>query len=510
MVLKQSQGIQSDVVIVGGGIAGLSTAIYLATTHTDINIRILFKAQSEESNTNYAQGGIVGVFPSKGDSVSDHIEDTMVAGDHTNDKRIVELVSKESSAAIEDLVSWGVSFDKDTHGQFHTVLEGGHSFKRIFHHKDHTGTQIQHALLYSASQFPNIFFDEFAFLYDFTEETQNGIRLQILNTQKQTLETCYTRDLVLATGGIGQMYSHTTNPDLTTGDGIALAIRKGIRTSNLPYVQFHPTALDSKETEKAFLISEAVRGHGGELYNHKGERFMHRYDSRLELAPRDIVARAIYNEMHLQDTTHMLLDVSQIEDFTEHFPTISAHLKAIGLDLQDGIPVCPAAHYVCGGIDTDDVGKTSMNHVYALGETAHTGLHGSNRLASNSLLEGVVFAKRVAADILAHFSKPVQVSPTEYKPVHYSQGSEKDRAFRHNMQTVVETYLGVQKSTHGIQTAIHSLESLLSELELDQNELEGYSLMNLENYNLLHVSLELAKQALKIQTNSGVFFNTDL
>ncbi|HNK29551.1 MAG TPA: L-aspartate oxidase, partial [Ferruginibacter sp.] len=393
---------QTDFLVIGSGIAGLTYALKVAEACPDKTITILTKTQSDETNTKYAQGGIAGVMDPEQDSFEKHIEDTLVAGDGLCNRRVVEIVVKEGVQRIEEIISWGAQFDKESDGDYKLGKEGGHSEYRILHHKDVTGREMERALLAAIAKRPNIRLISHCFVIDIITQHHLGYLVTkstpdiecygvyVLNLVSNKIEKILAKITLLATGGNGQVYRSTTNPAIATGDGVAMVYRAKGRIENMEFIQFHPTALYEPGIRgQNFLITEAVRGDGGILRNHAGEAFMEKYDKRKDLAPRDIVARAIDNEMKVAGTEHVFLDCRHFsrEKFVEHFPNIYAKCLSIGIDItQHMIPVTPAAHYSCGGIKTDEHGRTSIKHLYAAGECASTGLHGANRLASNSLL----------------------------------------------------------------------------------------------------------------------------
>src|SRR5450432_1106484 len=367
------------------------------------------KTQTDETNTKYAQGGIAGVTDLEDDSYDKHIQDTLIAGDGLCNPRTVEIVVKEGPARIQELIEWGTRFDKDPEGDFKLGREGGHSEFRILHHKDVTGKEIERALLETVGKQKNIEIVKHWFVLDLITQHHLGYLVTkstpdiecygvyALDQHTHKIEKIISRITLLATGGNGQAYRTTTNPKIATGDGVAMAYRAKGRIGNMEFIQFHPTALYEPGVSPSFLITEAVRGDGGILRNKDGEAFMERYDARKDLAPRDIVARAIDNEMKRSGTEHVYLDCRHMDTqkFIHHFPNIYSTCKTAGIDVAEQmIPVAPAAHYSCGGIKTDLWGHTSIRNLYAAGECASTGLHGANRLASNSLLEAMVFAHR--------------------------------------------------------------------------------------------------------------------
>ena len=401
---------QTDFLVIGSGIAGLTYALKVANAFPDKTITIVTKTQSDETNTKYAQGGIAGVMDFDKDSFNKHIDDTLIAGDGLCNRAVVEIVVKEGVERIQEIIEWGAQFDKDKDGEFALGREGGHSEFRILHHKDVTGKEMERALLEAISRQPNIQLLSHCFVLDIITQHHVGFLITkstpdiecygvyVLNLNTQKIEKIVSTITLLATGGNGQVYRTTTNPAIATGDGIAMVYRAKGRIEIMEFIQFHPTALYEPGVRgHSFLITEAVRGDGGILRNHNGEAFMERYDERKDLAPRDIVARAIDNEMKINGTEHVYLDCRHFskEKFIEHFPNIYEKCLHIGIDIeQDMIPVAPAAHYSCGGIKTDEWARTSIKNLYAAGECASTGLHGANRLASNSLLEAMVFAHR--------------------------------------------------------------------------------------------------------------------
>ncbi|MEC9228319.1 MAG: L-aspartate oxidase, partial [Verrucomicrobiota bacterium] len=409
-----------DVIVVGSGIAGLSFALKVAEAGK--KVAIITKKNSAESNTNYAQGGIAAV-TSQSDDLEMHITDTLDAGDGLCDPLAVREILRDGPISIDELVQCGVAFTQLEDGRVSLGKEGGHSKRRILHVKDVTGKAIEQALLHAVDNSSLIETLEHHFAVDLiTTKKISGqnidkidgldriLGLYVLNEQTQKVETFSAPAVLLATGGIGQVYEYTTNPSIATGDGIAMAYRAGVEVCNMEFIQFHPTAFYTSQAER-FLISEAVRGEGAILRNLEGEAFMGRYDMRQDLAPRDIVARAIDAEMKKSGARHVWLDVRSIPLVTLHerFPNIYEYCASQGIALEkDMIPVVPAAHYLCGGVRTQLNAKTGLTGLYACGEVACTGLHGANRLASNSLLEAVVMAKRGAVAVLEDLAKSYQ------------------------------------------------------------------------------------------------------
>ncbi|MCL4164606.1 UNVERIFIED_CONTAM: hypothetical protein GTU68_043533, partial [Idotea baltica] len=354
-------------------------------------------------NTSYAQGGIATVWNFNNDDFDKHIADTLDAGDGLCDEEIVEIVVKEGYERVKQIIEWGARFDRDEDEEYNLGREGGHTENRILHYKDITGWEIQRTLSDKVKEYKNVEIIEHYFAVDLLTQHIQCYGVYALNKQTQNIETIRAKITVLATGGAGQIYKTTTNPVIATGDGIAMMYRAKGRLANMEFIQFHPTGLYNPAGENpAFLISEAVRGLGAVLKSKNGEEFMHKYDERLSLAPRDIVARAIDNEMKVRGDDYVCLDCRHLdhEEFMEHFPNIYEKCLSIGIDaFKDMIPVLPACHYTCGGIHTDSFGQSSIINLYAAGECTNTGLHGANRLASNSLLEGLVFGERVHREI---------------------------------------------------------------------------------------------------------------
>ncbi len=385
-----------DVIIAGCGAAGLYAAINLPR---ELKVLIICKRELSLCNSALAQGGIAGVYKSPNDNIQYHQNDTLVAGGFKNNIDAVHTLVSEAGRDIESIINLGVDFDKNPDGTYHRTLEGGHGHHRIFHHADATGAEIASKLLAKVQTLENVEIMENTLLCN-VKQTSTGYSAFLLHDGEY--KTCNSHFMILATGGIGRVYEFTTNSAIATGDGICFAYEMGAKIKNLSYVQFHPTAFNNKHTRECFLISEAVRGEGAYLLNCRGERFMQNYDERLELAPRDVVSHSIVLESRKQNSTEFYLDISYKDsDFLKkRFPMIYEKLLEQGFDLtKDRIPIFPCQHYLMGGIDVNNNSETSLPGLYACGECSHTGVHGSNRLASNSLLEALVFSRHAAEDI---------------------------------------------------------------------------------------------------------------
>ncbi len=404
-----------DFLVIGSGVAGMSFALQVANSGKG-KVALVCKTTIDEANTAKAQGGIASVTNLKVDNFEKHIKDTMIAGDYISDPAAVEQVVRNAPDGIQRLVEWGVNFDRKEDGTFDLHREGGHSEFRILHHADDSGFEIQRGLIEAVRRNPNIKVLENHFAVEIITQHHLGIEVNrhtpdiecygayILDPDTGKVDTFLSRVTLLATGGIGAIYNTTTNPNIATGDGIAMAYRAKATVQDMEFVQFHPTALYHQgETHPAYLITEAMRGYGGILRLPNGEEFMQKYDKRLSLAPRDIVARAIDKEMKIHGIDHVCLDVTHKdpEQTKLHFPNIYAKCLSIGIDItKEYIPVTPCAHYLCGGIKVDLNAQTSIRRLYAVGECSCTGLHGGNRLASNSLIEAVVYADAAARHVL--------------------------------------------------------------------------------------------------------------
>lgn len=390
--------ITTNYLIIGSGVAGLTFAIKIADRFPDKKVTIVTKANADESNTKYAQGGIAIVLDKDEDSYQKHIEDTLICGDGLCDEAVVKMVVTEGPERLKELIEWGAKFDKNAEGNFDLGKEGGHSENRVVHHKDQTGHEIERAILMQVNQKENITVLDHHFAIDLITKDNCCLGAYVLN-QKTNEITAYQSEItLLATGGIGHLYGHTTNPVIATGDGIAMAFRANATIKEMEFIQFHPTALYDTSTGSKFLISEAVRGFGAYLRTKNGYRFMQDYDNRNELASRDIVSQSIDLELKKSGDDCVYLDCTHLDldAFTKHFPMIYEHCKSVGIDIsKDWIPVVPAQHYLCGGIVVDRNGKTSIENLFACGECSRTGLHGANRLASNSLLEALVYSDKI-------------------------------------------------------------------------------------------------------------------
>ena len=469
--------IRFDYLVLGSGIAGLSFALKVADSGS---VAIVTKAEPDEGNTKYAQGGIAAVVD-PGDSAESHIQDTLVAGAGLCEREAVEVVVHEGPARVQELVQMGAQFTREN-GQLHLGREGGHSANRIVHAADATGREVESTLLEAVARHSNITMFTHHFALELITEHHLGQHVSrlrddmncfgayVLDTRADNVETMLASATLLATGGSGHVYLHSTNPDVATGDGIAMAYRAKAKIENMEFVQFHPTSLYYPEAN-SFLITEAVRGEGGILLNKSGRRFMPDYDDRAELAPRDIVARAIDDQLKKSGDPYVLLDISHVnkDHVISHFPNIHKVCKDYGIDMtREPIPVVPAAHYQCGGVRTDLYGKTSINGLYACGEVACTGLHGANRLASNSLLEGLVFAERAAQ--AAKKSAPSAVIPDGIPEWDYS-GTEAPHEWvlvSHNqeeLRRIMWNYVGIVRSGLRLDRARRRTRLLYEETE---------------------------------------------
>jgi L-aspartate oxidase len=518
---------QTDFLVIGSGIAGLTYALKVAQHCPDKKITVITKSSSaEETNTKYAQGGIAAVNDFENDSFEKHIEDTLVAGDGLCNRRVVEIVVKEGVDRVNELIAWGAQFDKDPDGDYKLGREGGHSEFRILHHKDVTGKEMERALIEAVRRQKNIELISHCFVVDIITQHHLGYLVTkstpgvecygvyALNQKTNEIETILARITLLATGGNGQVYRTTTNPKIATGDGVAMMYRAKGRVENMEFIQFHPTALYEPGISPSFLITEAVRGDGGILRNKNGAAFMEKYDPRKDLAPRDIVARAIDNEMKIGGTEHVYLDCRHFskEKFIEHFPNIYQKCLSIGIDISNAmIPVAPAAHYSCGGIQTDEWGRTSIRNLYAAGECASTGLHGANRLASNSLLEAMVFGHRCYMDSIDTIDS---ISIKENIPGWNAAGTTTPREMilitqsLKELQMLMSDYVGIVRNTVRLERAMRRLDLLFEETE-ELYKTTTLSPQLCELRNLISVGYLIVKGASFRKESRGLHYNTD-
>ncbi|KAJ7524219.1 hypothetical protein O6H91_18G083100 [Diphasiastrum complanatum] len=525
-------------IVIGSGVAGLRYALEVAKVGS---VAIVTKSEPHESNTNYAQGGVSAVLDPS-DSVESHIRDTIVAGAFLCDEETVEVVCREGPERVKELMAMGASFDHSEDGQLHLTKEGGHSHHRIVHAADVTGREIERALLTAVQNNPNISFFEHHFAIDFlTKQEGSSVRcygVDTLNIKSKEVLRFIGGVTMLAAGGAGHIYPNTTNPRVATGDGVAMAHRACAVISNMEFVQFHPTALADeglpirpKHRENVFLISEAVRGAGGILYNQSMERFMPQYDSRWELAPRDVVARSIEDQLKKRKEKYIYLDISHkpSKEILSHFPNIAAVCLQYGLDItKQPIPVVPAAHYMCGGIQTGLSGETSVWGLYAAGEVTCTGLHGANRLASNSLLEALVFSRR-AVEPSIEYALGVGISHQDIdeakewpRVIEASAVLDKFQlqnistftaCQREQLQQIMWDYVGIVRSTERLEIAQAQLKELESVWE-DCLCKHGWNPLMVntelcEMRNLISVANLVVSSALARQESRGLHYTTD-
>lgn len=518
--------LKTDFLIIGSGIAGLTFAVKTARRFPDKTITILTKANTDETNTKYAQGGIAVVNDLEHDSFAKHIEDTLVAGDGLCNEKVVEIVVKEGPLRVNEIIEWGASFDTDKEGEFMRGKEGGHSEFRILHHKDITGFEIERALVEETRQYPNIRIYNHWFVVDIITQHHLGYLITkstpditcygvyAMNLNTNNIEKILARFTLMASGGAGQVYRTTTNPKIATGDGIAMTYRAKGRIENMEFIQFHPTALYEAGVSPSFLITEAVRGDGGILLNKEGVAFMPEYDVRADLAPRDVVARAIDSVMKRTGTEHVYLDCRAMnhDKFKAHFPNIYARCMEIGIDVfEQMIPVAPAAHYCCGGIKTDEMGRSSILNLYACGECSSTGLHGANRLASNSLLEALVFAHRCAEDMGNRLD---HIPFNDAVPDWNAGGTNKPKEMilitqsLKEVQLVMSDYVGIVRNDTRLERAMSRIDLLHRETE-ELYKTTTLSPQLCELRNLITIGYLIVKGAQFRKESRGLHFNTD-
>jgi len=511
-----------DFLVIGSGIAGMSFALKVADKG---KVAILCKSTLEEANTNLAQGGIASVTKLT-DKFENHIKDTLIAGDGACDEDVVRMVIENAPSQIEELVKWGVDFDKDEKGNFDLHKEGGHSDFRILHHKDSTGAEVQHSLMKKIEEHPNIEVFENHFAIDLITQHQLGQVIKhttpniecygvyVLNPKTRRVHTFLSKVTLMATGGIGHIYQTTTNPQIATGDGIAMVHRAKGLVKDMEFVQFHPTSLYNPADSPSFLITEAMRGYGAVLRNLKGEEFMYKYDKRGSLAPRDIVARSIDTEMKLAGCDYVYLDVTHkmAEETKEHFPMIYEKCLSIGIDItKQYIPVVPAAHYLCGGIIVDMNARTTINHLYAAGECSCTGLHGANRLASNSLLEAIVYADKAAKDSLSIIDK---IKINDNVPLWNDEGTSLNEEMVLITQSVKEVgqimsnYVGIVRSNLRLKRAYDRLEILYKETE-DLFDRSVVTKEICELRNIIYTGHLVIKMAMERKESRGLHYTID-
>ena len=516
---QQPHLLSYQVVIIGTGVAGLATAIYLAEAAAKVNqpisILLVSKAGFSDTNTSWAQGGIAAV-ASNEDSFEAHILDTLDAGAGKNDVQIVRKVIEAAPDAMQDLIRWGIDLDKKIDGSYDLVKEGGHQFSRIWHKADMTGNALQATLMHRASQFPSIDCIENVAVIQIEKDHQGVFYIQAIHkheadnsysnlTEKNSIQI-QCKQLVLATGGFGMVYAKTTNQSIATGDGIVFASELGATLKDLSLIQFHPTGLYESNQSGTYLISEALRGEGAILRNEHGIDFMPQYDPRASLAPRDILSRAIMNEIKKSNIQHVFLDATILSATTiqQHFPNIQlACSQKLGIDIsKQWIPVIPVEHYACGGIQVDAYGEAvGVDALYAIGETASTGLHGANRLASNSLIEGIVFAKWASAKMVKALEQEDSLQPIrfDFKPMSIKKI---DRSL---VQNCMSNYAGIEKTTAGLMTGLKELTQAYQKA----NTLSEWTIQDWENNVLCQVGILIFKDALAQTENKGVYFNLD-
>lgn len=511
-----------DFLVIGSGIAGLTFALKVAKHGS---VLIVTKDKLDETATKYAQGGIAAVMYTP-DTYEKHIRDTLRAGDEMNDENIVRLTITESTERVKELIEWGMQFDKKQSGKYDLAREGGHSENRVFHYKDKTGLEIEETLIKRIKDHPDIEILEQHFTIDILTQHHLGKKV----TKKSDEITCYgayalnpaTKEIItilskitlIASGGAGNVYSTTTNPPIATGDGVAMVYRAKGKVENMEFFQFHPTSLYNPGEKPSFLITEALRGFGGILKTTDGKEFMDKYDERASLAPRDIVARAIDTEMKLSGEEHVFLDCTHLDknELIKNFPTIYAKCLSTGIDItRDMIPVVPAAHYMCGGIKVDENGRSNIRNLYASGEVASTGLHGANRLASNSLLESAVFSHRASQHAINNIEG---IGFCDNIPDWDASGTvlnEETILITQSLkevQSIMSNYVGIVRSNLRLKRALDRLKIIYKETE----ELYEKSVLTqpiCELRNMINVGYLIIKMAAERKESRGLHYSID-
>jgi len=505
--------IKTDYLVIGSGIAGLSFAIKIAKQFPTRNVLVVTKASEEESNTKYAQGGIAVVVDKIKDSFEKHIQDTLICGDGLCDPKVVEMVVTKGPERLQELIDWGARFDLTSIGHLDLGKEGGHSYNRVVHHKDQTGYEIEKAIVAAAHSQPNIEFFEYHFALDLIIDDNCCLGATVLIEKSNEIITIQSAYTLLATGGIGQVYGHTTNPLVATGDGIAMAKRANAMISDMEFIQFHPTALYYKDVNPTFLISEAVRGFGAVLRTKDGRRFMNEYDERADLASRDIVSQSIEYELKKSGNECVYLDCTHLDmvAFKNNFPMIYDRCKALGIDIEkQWIPVIPAQHYLCGGIVVNTNGQTSITNLFACGESSRTGLHGANRLASNSLLEALVYSDNIYAyltvkEIDFHKIKIIDSHEFIVKPDDLSQ--KYLTSVRIHLQLLMQQNIGITRN----DTDLYSTQIELEHWQLELSILKDKYAVNKDFYelkNMIEVGLLIVQHSINRNENRGGFVKT--
>jgi L-aspartate oxidase len=513
---------RTDFLVIGSGIAGLTFALKAVKYG---RVTIVTKAKLEDTNTRFAQGGIAAVF-SEPDNFEKHISDTLIAGGGICNEEVVRMVVQEAPDRIKDLINLGVTFDKKEDGTYDLAKEGGHTEYRILHHKDKTGESIQNTLMERVRSEANIEILEHHFAIEILTQHHLGEVVKrnypdikcfgayVADLINQNVTTILSKVTIVATGGIGNVYLTTTNPEIATGDGVAMVYRAKGTIENMEFIQFHPTSLYDPEKKPSFLITEALRGYGAVLKNMSGEKFMSRYDSRGSLAPRDIVARAIDNELKIWGDDHVWLDCTHLkkEGLIDHFPNVYEHCLERGIDItRDMIPVVPCAHYSCGGIKVDINGQSNIDQLYALGEASSTGLHGANRLASNSLIEAAVYSHRAAihsGNRLDKLKFEEKIPLWDYKGTTHLEEMVLITQSTKEVQMIMSNYVGIVRSDIRLERAMVRLDILYEETEsLYKKSLISKKICELRN--LINVGYIIIKMAKNRHESVGLHYSID-